>query len=154
MKTLKDYEFWFVVGSQFLYGPEVLDTVAKRAEEMVARMNATKLLPCRIVYKTTVKTPEEATEAVKAAHPEVELWLGTFNTNRRSYMAQMIGAEGMKDAIKGLGFQWEGLDCAESLCAEFKLPFICCEAECGNGRMDWNAGERIAVIDAVDPEVI
>ena len=26
--ALKNYEFWFVVGSQFLYGPEVLETVA------------------------------------------------------------------------------------------------------------------------------
>ena len=34
------YEFWFVVGSQFLYGPEVLETVARRAEEMVGKMNA------------------------------------------------------------------------------------------------------------------
>ena len=25
---MQDYEFWFVVGSQFLYGPEVLKTVA------------------------------------------------------------------------------------------------------------------------------
>ena len=35
----KDYEFWFVVGSQFLYGPEVLDTVAARAAEMAQQMN-------------------------------------------------------------------------------------------------------------------
>ena len=35
---MKKYEFWFVVGSQFLYGPEVLDTVAKRAEEMAAEI--------------------------------------------------------------------------------------------------------------------
>ena len=27
-------EFWFVVGSQDLYGEEVLKTVARRAEEM------------------------------------------------------------------------------------------------------------------------
>lgn len=26
--SMKQYEFWFVVGSQFLYGPEVLETVA------------------------------------------------------------------------------------------------------------------------------
>ena len=32
--AMKDYSFWFVVGSQFLYGPEVLDTVAARAAEM------------------------------------------------------------------------------------------------------------------------
>lgn len=29
---MKDYEFWFVVGSQFLYGPEVLKTVEARAD--------------------------------------------------------------------------------------------------------------------------
>ena len=27
---MKNCEFWFVVGSQFLYGPEVLETVAQR----------------------------------------------------------------------------------------------------------------------------
>ncbi len=30
----EQYEFWFVVGSQTLYGEEVLETVAARAEEM------------------------------------------------------------------------------------------------------------------------
>ena len=36
---MEKYEFWFVVGSQFLYGPEVLDTVAARAAEMAEKMN-------------------------------------------------------------------------------------------------------------------
>ena len=31
---MRNYEFWFVVGSQFLYGPEVLETVDARAREM------------------------------------------------------------------------------------------------------------------------
>ena len=35
---MKDYEFWFVVGSQFLYGPEVLKTVEARAIEMTAEL--------------------------------------------------------------------------------------------------------------------
>ena len=34
-----NYKFWFVVGSQFLYGPGVLDTVAARATEMAAEMS-------------------------------------------------------------------------------------------------------------------
>lgn len=29
---MKQYEFWFIVGSQTLYGEEVLATVASRAE--------------------------------------------------------------------------------------------------------------------------
>ena len=34
---MKHYEFWFVVGSQTLYGDDVLTTVANRAEEMARR---------------------------------------------------------------------------------------------------------------------
>ena len=33
---MKNYEFWFVVGSQFLYGPEVLETVKARAEVILS----------------------------------------------------------------------------------------------------------------------
>ena len=47
---MENYEFWFVVGSQFLYGPEVLDIVAERAAEMADKMNASGLLPCKVVY--------------------------------------------------------------------------------------------------------
>ena len=47
--SMKQYEFWFVVGSQFLYGPEVLETVAKRAQEMADELNKTGNLPCRLV---------------------------------------------------------------------------------------------------------
>ena len=87
MKTLKDYEFWFVVGSQFLYGPEVLATVASRAEEMAASLNASGKFPCRIVYKTTVKTPEEATDTIKAANFDdkcagVITWCHTFSPSK------------------------------------------------------------------------
>ena len=65
--SMKNYEFWFVVGSQFLYGDEVLETVAKRAEEMAEKMNASGVLPCKVVYKVTAKTPEEITRGVKEA---------------------------------------------------------------------------------------
>ena len=43
-------EFWFVVGSQFLYGPEVLETVVARAAEMADKLNASGNLPCKLVY--------------------------------------------------------------------------------------------------------
>ena len=84
---MKDYEFWFVVGSQFLYGPEVLDTVAKRAQEMADKMNAGGKLPCKIVYKTTVKTDAEATDTIKAANYDdkcagVITWCHTFSPSK------------------------------------------------------------------------
>ena len=61
---LKDYEFWFIVGSQFLYGPEVLETVASRAQEMADALNVSGNLPCKLVYKVTAKTNKEIAEAL------------------------------------------------------------------------------------------
>ncbi len=84
---LKDYEFWFVVGSQFLYGPEVLDTVASRAAEMASKMNASGALPCKVVYKVTAKTPEEISQVVKEANYNdacagILCWMHTFSPSK------------------------------------------------------------------------
>lgn len=82
---MKKYEFWFVVGSQFLYGPEVLDTVAKRAEEMAAELSSK--LPYPLVYKVTAKTNEEITSVMKAANFDdscagVITWCHTFSPSK------------------------------------------------------------------------
>ena len=42
---MKKREFWFVVGSQFLYGPEVLETVEARAKEMAEKLNGVPKKP-------------------------------------------------------------------------------------------------------------
>ena len=34
-----NYNFWFIVGSQFLYGNEVLQTVEQRAKEMAEELS-------------------------------------------------------------------------------------------------------------------
>lgn len=57
------YEFWFVVGSQFLYGPETLKIVDARAAEMAEKLSA--LLPYPLIYKVTAKTNREITDVVK-----------------------------------------------------------------------------------------
>ncbi|MGI5978251.1 MAG: L-arabinose isomerase [Oscillospiraceae bacterium] len=84
---LKNYEFWFVVGSQFLYGPEVLDIVAARAKEMTDEMNKAGKLPCRLVYKLTAKTPDEITQLVKEANFDdkcagLVVWMHTFSPSK------------------------------------------------------------------------
>lgn len=84
---MKNYEFWFVVGSQFLYGPEVLETVAARAAEMADKMNEGGLLPFKLVYKATVKTNEEITNIVKEANYRDECagivaWCHTFSPSK------------------------------------------------------------------------
>lgn len=78
-------EFWFVVGSQFLYGPEVLDTVAKRAEEMARELS--KLLPYPLVYKVTAKTNSEIVNVMKDANHDdsclgVVTWCHTFSPSK------------------------------------------------------------------------
>ncbi len=85
--SMKKYKFWFVVGSQFLYGPEVLETVAKRAEEMAAKLNASGNLPCEVVYKVTAKTNAEITEVIREANYSNECagiitWCHTFSPSK------------------------------------------------------------------------
>ena len=83
--------------------------------------------------------------ALRAKAPGVKLYLGTFNTNRRSYIEQILDAPGMLEAIDGLGFQWEGREVMEAFAKDGKYPGIariCSEAECGNGKMDWKAAEH------------
>ena len=80
-------DFWFIVGSQFLYGPEVLDTVAERAAEMADWMNANGTLPGRIVYKATVKTDGEITQIMKDANHDdnclgIITWCHTFSPSK------------------------------------------------------------------------
>ena len=85
--SMHDYEFWFVVGSQFLYGEEVLETVAARAAEMAASLNAAGRLPCRLVYKATVKTCAEITGLVREANHDprcagIVAWCHTFSPSK------------------------------------------------------------------------
>ncbi len=84
---MNNKEFWFVVGSQFLYGPEVLETVAARAQEMVDTLNATGNLPCKLVYKVTAKTNQEITQVVREANYDerccgVITWCHTFSPSK------------------------------------------------------------------------
>lgn len=83
----RQYDFWFVVGSQHLYGPEVLETVAKRAAEMVDSMNATGLLPFPLKYKLTAKTPGEISSVVREANYDENCaglitWMHTFSPSK------------------------------------------------------------------------
>ena len=82
---MKNYEFWFVVGSQFLYGPEVLETVEARAKEMAEEMS--KSLPYPLVYKVTAKTNKEITDIVKEANYDdnccgIITWCHTFSPSK------------------------------------------------------------------------
>lgn len=79
------YQFWFVVGSQFLYGPEVLEIVEKRAKEMAEELS--KALPYPLFYKVTAKTNKEITDVVKEANYDdscagIITWCHTFSPSK------------------------------------------------------------------------
>lgn len=85
--AMKDYEFWFIVGSQHLYGEETLRQVAEHAGCMAEGMNSSGKLPCRMVLKPIVKTPEEITEVMQAANTDthcagVIVWMHTFSPSK------------------------------------------------------------------------
>ncbi len=81
----KNYSFWFIVGSQYLYGNEVLETVEMRAKEMALKMSES--LPFPLVYKVTAKTNKEITDIVKEANYDescvgIVTWCHTFSPSK------------------------------------------------------------------------
>lgn len=77
-------EVWFVTGSQHLYGPKVLQTVAQDSEIIVAGLNQSGKLPVQLVVKPTVKSPEEIFAVCQQANANpncvgLVLWMHTFS---------------------------------------------------------------------------
>ncbi|MEO2279755.1 L-arabinose isomerase [Pseudoalteromonas pernae] len=77
-------EVWFVTGSQHLYGPKVLEEVARDSDAIVAGLNETANLPVKLVCKPTVKSPEEIHAVCQEANSNPDcigliLWMHTFS---------------------------------------------------------------------------
>lgn len=83
---LKNFQFWFITGSQHLYGDEVLAQVAEHAHTMTAWLDQSGL-PGRLVNKGVVTTPEQITELLEAASQHkscagVITWMHTFSPSK------------------------------------------------------------------------
>src|SRR4051812_3692794 len=79
-----DFEFWFVTGSQHLYGPETLEQVARNSRAIVDGLNAGGVIPYPIAWKPTVKSAEEISATLEAATADprcagVITWMHTFS---------------------------------------------------------------------------
>lgn len=86
---------------------------------------------------------EYLSPTLKKAHPEVELCLGTFNTNRYDHVKELLMDPRMADQVVGLGFQWEGAQLLERIHAEHpNYRLVSSESECGWGSMDWPSAEH------------
>jgi L-arabinose isomerase len=82
MTNLKQFEIWFVTGSQHLYGEETLRQVAAHSEEIAKFLN--EKAPVKIVFKPTVKTPDEITTVCREASASsscigIIAWMHTFS---------------------------------------------------------------------------
>ncbi len=76
-------------------------------------------------------------------HPEVALYMGTFNTNRHDNVSQILSDPRMPANVKGVGIQWEGRQILPRLRRQFpQWEYICSESECGWGSFDWGAAEH------------
>ena len=84
MLNVKNYEFWFVAGSQHLYGEDTLKEVAKHSEEVVKKLNESAKLPYPIVFKGVMTTADNITQFMKDVNYNdnvagVVTWMHTFS---------------------------------------------------------------------------
>ena len=84
MLNIGEKEFWFVVGSQHLYGEEALREVKKHAQEMVDELNENGQLPYPIRLQELAVTADMITKIMKEVNYREEVagvitWMHTFS---------------------------------------------------------------------------
>ena len=84
MINLKKLEVWFITGSQHLYGPQVLKQVDKDSSEIAKALGQSKNIPCKVVFKPVLKSPEEVTNICMEANTKANCiglitWMHTFS---------------------------------------------------------------------------
>jgi L-arabinose isomerase len=84
MINLKQYEVWFVTGSQHLYGPKTLETVAEHSREIAAALGASKEIPVHVVFRPVLTTPDAISDLCLEANSTkncvgLVAWMHTFS---------------------------------------------------------------------------
>jgi len=81
---LKKLEVWFLTGSQHLYGEETLKQVAEHSKTIAKSLNESPQIPVKVVFRPTVKSPEEIYAACQEANTApncigIIAWMHTFS---------------------------------------------------------------------------
>jgi L-arabinose isomerase len=84
MIDLKQYEVWFVTGSQHLYGPKTLETVAEHSREIAASLGASAHIPVQVIFKPVLTTPDAIRDLCLEANSTKKCvglvtWMHTFS---------------------------------------------------------------------------
>ena len=87
MFGLKPLKFWFVCGSQHLYGPETLAEVADGARKVVEGLSKDGRLVLPLEFATVATTGEEIADVCRRASADPEcggiiLWMHTFSPSK------------------------------------------------------------------------
>jgi L-arabinose isomerase len=84
MIDLKQFEVWFVTGSQHLYGPETLDQVAEHSTVLARALDEAASIPVRVVFKPVMTGPDEIRDLCLQANMApacvgLVVWMHTFS---------------------------------------------------------------------------
>lgn len=84
MPEIKPYVFWFITGSQHLYGPETLEQVEEHSQRICNELDRDISLPFQILYKPVVTAPEGILKLCREANNDdscagVITWMHTFS---------------------------------------------------------------------------
>jgi len=84
MLDLKQFEVWFVTGSQHLYGPMTLEKVAEHSKKIAEALNESAHIPVKVVFKPVLTTPESIRELCLEANSArscigLITWMHTFS---------------------------------------------------------------------------
>lgn len=117
MINLKEYEVWFVTGSQGLYGPETLEKVAENSHKIVQGLSEQKQIPVKLVFKPVMTSPEAIYELCLEANAAkhcvgLVTWMHTFSPAKM----WIAGLSNLKKPFVHLHTQfnreipWSGID--------------------------------------------
>ena len=84
MIDLKQYEVWFVTGSQHLYGPRTLEQVATDSRKIVNALDESAEVPVQVIFKPVLTTPEDIRQLCLEANSAKNCvglitWMHTFS---------------------------------------------------------------------------
>ncbi|MBA3874949.1 MAG: L-arabinose isomerase [Anaerolineae bacterium] len=87
MINLKQFEVWFLTGSQHLYGAEAIAQVGEHSKAIVQALDSAAVIPVKIVYKPVLTTSEEIHQVCLDANSApncigVITWMHTFSPAR------------------------------------------------------------------------
>jgi L-arabinose isomerase len=84
MIDLRQYDVWFVTGSQHLYGQRTLEQVAEHSREIAGFLGQSAHTPVKVVFKPVLTTPEDIRRLCLEANSSdacagLITWMHTFS---------------------------------------------------------------------------